>query len=78
MRCAKMKLVTLETFANQVSKDGAIDARTVRRWINNGDWPMHAAAKRGKRWFIDLDKLETEPDTKLVDFLTDGATKKKC
>lgn len=64
-----MKLVTLDTLAKRISPDRAINGPMLRRWINNGDWPKHAAQKRGKRWFVDLDKLENEKT--LTDFLTD-------
>lgn len=70
-----MRLVTLDTLAKRISPDRAISAPTLRRWINTGNWPKHAATKRGKRWFVDLDKLEHENN--LVDFLTDGAEKTK-
>lgn len=42
-------------------------AATVRRWILNGVIPARAVRRLGKRYFIDLSKLDSGPVNSLVE-----------
>lgn len=57
-----MRLVPLRQWIDRTFEEPKPSLPTIRKQIRFGDWPAPAARKVGGRYFIDLDKVESQED----------------
>jgi hypothetical protein len=58
-----MQLVTIDEYRRRCYSEASRPARrTVKRWIERGEFPSATIQRRGRRYFIDMHRLEGAPE----------------